>query len=173
MKSVSKLNDEIFIGLGANLGSPTQTFRLALALIERFAQINSVSKLYKSAPFGYSDQPPFNNAVASLSTSLDPNQLLIRLQQVEGALGKEVIHENGPRLIDLDLLLYQDQVMESKELTLPHPGVLSRDFVLLPLLEINPLLSHPSWGGKTLKSALQEIDWKYVQDDPEDWNHQI
>lgn len=173
MKSVSKLNDEIFIGLGANLGSPTQTFRLALALIERFAQINSVSKLYKSAPFGYSDQPPFNNAVASLSTSLDPNQLLIRLQQVEGALGKEVIHENGPRLIDLDLLLYQDQVMESKELTLPHPGVLSRDFVLLPLLEINPLLRHPSWGGKTLKSALQEIDRKYVQDDPEDWNHQI
>ena len=173
MKSVSKLNDEIFIGLGANLGSPPQTFRLALALIDRFAQINSVSKLYKSAPFGYSDQPPFINAVASLSTSLDPNQLLIRLQQVEGALGKEVIHENGPRLIDLDLLLYQDQIMESKELTLPHPGVLSRDFVLLPLLEIKPLLSHPSWGGKTLESALQDITQKYVQEDPEDWNHQI
>ena len=170
---MSKLNNDIFIGLGANLGSPPQTFRLALALIERFAKINSISKLYKSVPYGYSDQPPFINAVASLSTSLDPNQLLIRLQQVEGALGKEVIHENGPRLIDLDLLLYEDQIIETKELTLPHPGILSRDFVLLPLEEINPSLSHPSWRGKTVKSALQDIAQIYVQGDPKDWNHQI
>ena len=88
MKSVSKLNDEVYLGLGANLGNPRQTFDLALALIRGFAEVLSVSKLYQSEPFGYSEQPAFVNAAVRIATSLEPMELLKKLQQVEGALGK-------------------------------------------------------------------------------------
>ena len=91
MKFKSKLNADIYLGLGANLGVPRETFELALALVARFAKIRKVSKLYKSSPFGFSDQPPFVNAAAQISTSLEPLELLSKLQFIEGALGKAVI----------------------------------------------------------------------------------
>ena len=163
------MNDEIYVGLGANLGNPKQTFKLALGLISRFAEVKDTSRLYRSEPFGFSDQPPFINAVAKISTTLEPMELLKKLQHVEGALGKEVIMKNGPRLIDLDLLLYQEEEIQNHELNLPHPGILSRDFVLLPLLDLNPNLTHPAWGPKTLKSALGGLQESYVRDEPEDW----
>ena len=95
--------------------------------------------------------------------------LLKKLQETEKALGKKVIRKNGPRAIDLDLLLYDDLSIESEELVLPHPRILDRDFVLLPLLDLNPALTHPSWVPKTLKSALSGLQQKFVGDDPEPW----
>ena len=97
-------------------------------------------------------------------------ELLKRLKATEQNLGKKVIRPNGPRIIDLDLLLYDDLVLETEELVLPHPGILERDFVLLPLVDLNPELSHPQWGAKTLKSALGGLQQKFVGDSPEDWN---
>ena len=170
MKSESKLSTDIYLGLGANLGEPRQTFELALALIARFSTVHKVSRLYKSLPFGYSEQPPFVNAVAQISTSIKPAALLTKLQFVEGALGKEVIRANGPRIIDIDLLLYGEQSMTSEGLILPHPGILTRDFVLRPLLDINPSLGHPSWEPKTLKSALDGLQERYVRESPEPWD---
>ena len=95
--------------------------------------------------------------------------LLYKLQVTEKALGKKVIRKNGPRVIDLDLLLYDELSLENDDLVLPHPRILDRDFVLLPLLDLNPELFHPSWAPKTLKSALSGLQQKFVENDPEPW----
>jgi len=173
VKFKSKLNADIYLGLGANLGVPRETFELALALVARFAKIRKVSKLYKSSPFGFSDQPPFVNAAAQISTSLEPLELLSKLQFIEGALGKEVIRENGPRVIDLDLLIYGDRVIEEQNLTVPHPGILTRDFVLRPLLDIKPDFAHPLWKPKTMKSALGGLQEKFIRESPEEWDFKL
>ena len=127
-----------------------------------FAEVLGFSKLYRSKPYGFADQPSFVNAAAHLRTNLSATELLNKLQQTERALGKKVIRENGPRVIDLDLLLYEDLVLNTNELQLPHPGILKRDFVLCPLLDLNPDLTHPSWLGTTLQEALKEIENSYL-----------
>ena len=81
-----------------------------------------------------------------------------------------MVRKNGPRIIDLDLLLYASLTLTSKELILPHPGILTRDFVLLPLHDLNPDLSHPKWGIKTLKSALDGLQERFVGESPDDWD---
>ena len=164
------MNADAYIGLGANLGIPKETFERALGLLSAFAKIISVSRLYRSEPYGFADQPPFVNATTRISTDLPALELLKRLKSTEQDLGKKVIRTNGPRIIDLDLLLYDDLALETEELVLPHPGILERDFVLLPLIDLNPDLSHPEWGTKTLKSALCGLQQKFVEENPEDWN---
>ena len=151
------MNTEIYLGLGGNLGDPPSTFQQALELVGRFAEVTKVSKLYKSKPYGFVDQPDFYNAAAQLASDLDPLDLLAQLQEVEKQLGKKVVRENGPRVIDLDLLVYADEVIDLPELTLPHPGILDRDFVLKPLADLNPMLSHPAWNGQSLQSAMDQL----------------
>ncbi|MEL0005500.1 MAG: 2-amino-4-hydroxy-6-hydroxymethyldihydropteridine diphosphokinase [Opitutales bacterium] len=151
------MNTEIYLGLGGNLGDPPATFQQALELVGRFAEVTKVSKLYKSKPYGFVDQPDFYNAAAQLSSNLSPLDLLARLQEVEKQLGKKVVRENGPRVIDLDLLVYGDEVINLPELTLPHTGILNRDFVLKPLTDLNPMLTHPAWNGQTLQSAMEQL----------------
>jgi 2-amino-4-hydroxy-6-hydroxymethyldihydropteridine diphosphokinase len=151
------LSTEIYLGLGGNLGDPPATFQQALELVGRFAEVTKVSKLYKSKPYGFVDQPDFYNAAAQLSSNLSPLDLLARLQEVEKQLGKKVVRENGPRVIDLDLLVYGDEVINLPELTLPHTGILNRDFVLKPLTDLNPMLTHPAWNGQTLQSAMEQL----------------
>ena len=165
------MNADAYLGLGANLGNPKDTFEKALGIVANFAKIKKVSRLYKSDPFGFPDQPSFINAAVLIRTNLPPNELLSKLQRVEIELGKKFICENGPRVIDLDLLLYGDQIIKTKELNLPHPGILERDFVILPLLDLNSKLMHPAWGLKTLKSALGGLQEKFIGVNPEDWNY--
>ena len=156
------MNTEIYLGLGGNLGDPPATFQQALELVGRFAEVTKVSKLYKSKPYGFVDQPDFYNAAAQLSSNLSPLDLLARLQEVEKQLGKKVVRENGPRVIDLDLLVYADEVLDLPELTLPHPGILNRDFVLKPLTDLNPLLTHPAWNGQSLQSAMNKLKESFL-----------
>ena len=163
------MSADVYLGLGANLGTPLSTFENCLPLIEEYSQIISRSRLYRSAPYGYADQPPFSNAALRISTDLSPLDLLHKLQETEKTLGKKVIRKNGPRVIDLDLLLYDDLSLESEELVLPHPRILDRDFVLLPLNDLNPELSHPLWATKTVKSVLSGIRERFVADNPEPW----
>ena len=163
--SAWKLSTDIYLGLGGNLGDPPATFRKAIAQISGFAQIIEVSKLYRSKPYGFSDQPDFYNAAARISTDLNPIDLLARLQDVEQKLGKKVVRENGPRIIDLDLLLYGDDTLDLPNLQLPHPGILLRDFVLRPLHDLNPALTHPNWQGKSLDSALADLGESYLKED--------
>lgn len=130
--------------------------------MEGFAEILGFSKLYRSKPYGFADQPSFVNAAARIRTTLSPKELLTKLQETERTLGKKVIRENGPRVIDLDLLLYEDLVLDTNELQLPHPGILERDFVLRPLLDLNPELTHPSWSGTSIKQALEGIETSFL-----------
>ena len=160
------MSAEVYLGLGGNLGDPPATFHKAIGQISDFAQVLGVSKLYRSKPYGFSDQPDFYNAAARISTDLDPLDLLACLQEIEQKLGKKVIRENGPRIIDLDLLLYGDETLILPDLQLPHPGILLRDFVLRPLHDLNPALSHPSWLGKSLDSALAELGQSFLFESP-------
>lgn len=159
------MNAEVYLGLGGNLGDPPATFRKALELLTACSKVLKVSKLYRSKPYGFSEQPDFYNAAAQISTRLPPLDLLACLQEVEQKLGKKVIRENGPRIIDLDLLLYGDETLNLPDLQLPHTGILLRDFVLRPLHDLNPTLSHPSWQGKTLETSLADLGQSYLLED--------
>ncbi|MBT3666064.1 MAG: 2-amino-4-hydroxy-6-hydroxymethyldihydropteridine diphosphokinase [Opitutae bacterium] len=167
------MNAEVYLGLGGNLGTPKETFEKALHLMSDFVIIEKISSLYKSSPFGYTDQPPFINAAVQIKTESPPLELLSQLQIIEKKLGKKVIHTNGPRIIDIDLLVYQEFTLELENLTLPHPGILDRDFVLLPMLDLNPTLTQPAWGSETLKSALSGLQKRLIMDKPEDWDYKI
>lgn len=159
------MSAEVYLGLGGNLGDPPATFRKALELLTACSKVLKVSKLYRSKPYGFSEQPDFYNAAAQISTRLPPLDLLACLQEVEQKLGKKVIRENGPRIIDLDLLLYGDETLNLPDLQLPHTGILLRDFVLRPLHDLNPTLSHPCWQGKTLEAALADLGQSYLLED--------
>ena len=130
--------------------------------MKAFASLEKSSSLYRSKPFGFPDQPDFLNAVVKVKTILSPLALLERLQEIEGKLGKKVIRENGPRTIDLDLLLYGDLELESTELLLPHPGIVKRDFVLMPLAEIEPELIHPTLRRSVRDLVSDGFDSQYV-----------
>ena len=136
----------IFVGLGANLGDPVGTFGQAVEkLQDAGCRLSGKSDLYRSKPYGYADQPDFINAAIEISSALDPVRLLVLLQGIEKELGKKISRTNGPRVIDLDLLLYGDVIRDrpAHPPILPHPGVLQRDFVLLPLCDLAPGFRHP------------------------------
>ncbi len=136
-----------WIGLGANLGQPRDALRSALAALSDIAgcRLAAVSSLYRSAPIG-GGGPDYLNAVAAVDTTLDPEPLLDALQAIEDAHGRERPHADAPRTLDLDLLLHGDAAIQTPRLTLPHPRLHQRAFVLLPLLELAPSLAVPGLG---------------------------
>jgi len=127
-----------YIGLGANLGDRMATLREAVRRLTGLGRLIVVSSLYDTAPVGYLEQPPFLNAVVALETELTPLVLLRELLAIERDLGRTRTFRNAPRTLDLDLLLIDDIMLESAELTLPHPRLHERAFVLVPLAEIAP-----------------------------------
>ncbi len=137
-----------FIALGANLEDPAAQVRAALADLTGSGDIALVaaSSLYRTAPIG-ADGPDYINAVAAVDTPLPPAALLDRLFAVEAHFGRTRSYRNAPRTLDLDLLLYDDQVLDGPELTLPHPRLHLRAFVLVPLAEIAPDLALPGRGS--------------------------
>jgi 2-amino-4-hydroxy-6-hydroxymethyldihydropteridine diphosphokinase len=137
-----------YVGLGANLGDPGTALRAALDQLAGLphTQLEGVSSFYKTAPID-AQGPDFLNAVAGLLTTLSPDALLDRLQAIESAHGRERPHRNAPRTLDLDLLLYGDRQMATPRLTLPHPRLHERAFVLVPLAEVAGLaLDVPGHG---------------------------
>lgn len=137
-----------FVGVGSNLSGPrSQVLQAidALGRIER-TRIARVSSLYSSAPFGVAGQPDFINAVVELSTNLDARSLFGELRDIEDAQGRVRAERWGPRIIDLDLLVFGNQIVNDSDLTVPHPGIGDRNFVLLPLREIAPDLEIPGLG---------------------------
>lgn len=136
------------IGLGANLRDPAAQVEYALAEIGRLpgTRLTAHSSLYASAPVGYVDQPDFINAVAQVETTLAPRALLDALLDIEHRHGRERSFRNAPRTLDLDLLLYGHAHFHEEALTLPHPRMCERSFVLLPLLEIAPGTIIPGRG---------------------------
>uniref|UniRef100_A0A7V4LBW0 2-amino-4-hydroxy-6-hydroxymethyldihydropteridine pyrophosphokinase n=1 Tax=Desulfobacca acetoxidans TaxID=60893 RepID=A0A7V4LBW0_9BACT len=134
-----------YIGLGANLGEPRRQVEDALARLDAAeeVEVTRVSSLYLNPPLGPPDQPWYVNAVAQVRTRLTPEELLRVLKAIEAAMGRERRERWGPRLIDLDLLLYNGIILAGPDLTLPHPEMHRRAFVLAPLAEIAPQAWHP------------------------------
>ena len=131
---------QAFIALGSNLQNPQAQVEQALQAIASTPQIKLInaSSLYKTAPVGYDNQPDFINAVAEIETDLSPLALLHTLFAIENQHGRERSFANAPRVLDLDVLLYEALVINTEELTLPHPRMHTRGFVMLPLAEIAP-----------------------------------
>ena len=147
----------VFIALGANLGDPAAQVERA---IEELAQLpetrlSARSALYLSVAVGYAEQPDFVNAVAALTTRLPPRELLEALLDIETRHGRRLDFKNAPRTLDLDLLLYGDLVLHEPGLTLPHPRMSERTFVLQPLAEIAP--HHPIPGHGPVSACLDSL----------------
>ena len=134
-----------FVGLGSNLADPVRQIETALQELDRLPHTRVVkrSSLHRTAPVGYAHQPDFINAVAQLETGLPAERLLDELQALEARHGRERSFPNAPRTLDLDLLLYGQLVLNTKRLTVPHPRMRERQFVLAPLREIAPDLEIP------------------------------
>lgn len=149
-----------YVGLGSNLQEPTRQLENAFELLAEIPATRLIRKssLYRSAPFGGVQQPDFVNAAAALMTRLSAAELLRELQRIEDAQGRERGDIRwGPRVLDLDLLVYSDQKIDTPDLIIPHPGVGERNFVLLPLGEVAPGLNIPGLG------QIENIDVSYSE----------
>lgn len=138
----------VFIALGSNLGDRKANLEKALRELSRIGNIRNVSSLYESEPLGYKDQDDFYNAVVEMDVELGPLKLLSVLKGIESSMGRKQTFKWGPRIIDLDILLYGDLVIDLPRLKIPHPEIKNRLFVLLPLLELDPEISCPKDGDK-------------------------
>jgi 2-amino-4-hydroxy-6-hydroxymethyldihydropteridine diphosphokinase len=148
-----------YLGLGANLGDPPRQLWEALERLNQAdeVEVTRVSAFYRNPPLGPQNQPWYVNAVARVRTRLGPEELLQLLQQIETALGRVRGERWGPRLIDLDLLLYNGEVIFTPDLVVPHPEMQHRGFVLAPLAEIAPRAWHPVLN-KSAAELLAELD---------------
>ena len=150
----------VYLGLGSNQSDPISQIKNATDLIEKIetSKIIKKSSLYESLPVGYLDQPNFINQVISLQTSLSAAELFERFQQIEFQLKRVKKIVNGPRTIDIDILLFNQEIILTKDLTIPHPRMLDRAFVMIPLLEIEPNILVPKISN--LKEILGKLDKK-------------
>ena len=133
----------VYLALGSNLGNRAANLKEALASLSPQMEVKAKSKVYETPPWGHTEQEKFFNQVVMVKTYLEPEPLLKHLKRLEVALGRKASFQNGPRLIDIDILFYDDLVLESPALVIPHPHVHERGFVLLPMLDIAPDLVHP------------------------------
>jgi 2-amino-4-hydroxy-6-hydroxymethyldihydropteridine diphosphokinase len=147
-----------YIALGSNLGDREELLAAGTDRLGRLGRVVACSSLYETEPVGYRDQPAFLNAVLALETKLEPLPLLHALLSIEQEFGRDRSQGvlNGPRTLDLDLLLLGDAIVAEEELTLPHPALAQRRFVLAPLVEIAPRLRHPQLK-RTMADLLAQL----------------
>jgi 2-amino-4-hydroxy-6-hydroxymethyldihydropteridine diphosphokinase len=147
----------VILALGSNLGERFENLHQALKDVSLRVSIIKTSSVYETPPWGYIDQPVFFNQVLSGYTSLNPVELLTFVKNIENNMGRVNNFQNGPRLIDVDILLFGEQIINSEILVIPHPRMLERGFVMLPLAEIEPELIIPGTNKKVLE-LLQSVD---------------
>ena len=152
------MTHKVLIGIGSNLGSPQENCKKAISLLDELESISILkqSSFYQSEPIGKKNQPWFVNAAIEIQTTLSPESLLKTLLNIEQQMGRTRSEKWGPRVIDLDILDYEGRMINSKSLTLPHPEMLNRRFVLEPLSEISGSTINPV-KNKSIKTLLNEL----------------
>jgi len=150
----------VYFSLGSNLGDRKVNLRRALKLMSPEVKIEARSPVYDTDPLYFTDQPRFYNVVVCGKTSLTPTQLLAHTQGIEAQMGRTGATHNRPRVVDIDILTYGKEVISTDDLTLPHPRITERAFVLVPLRDIAPGFTHPV-SGATVENMLARIpDWQ-------------
>ena len=159
MKNVLTLPRVAYLALGSNLGDRAGHITHALRLLHERGAVTviCVATLYENAPMYVDDQPDFINTCAKIETTMRPHKLLEACLAVEETMGRVRALENGPRNIDIDVVLYEDELVDDEVLTIPHPGMLERDFVLIPLAEIAPDVVHPGVEKRIAELAAELI----------------
>jgi 2-amino-4-hydroxy-6-hydroxymethyldihydropteridine diphosphokinase len=143
----------VYLSLGSNLGDRHRSITEAIELLSNRVHVEKVSSIYETDPVGYDHQSRFLNAVCKARTSMEPSEVLTLAKEIESTLGREITFRNGPRTIDIDILFYDDQVINTPQLTVPHPRLEERSFVLVPLGELEPGLVHPT-SGKSITELM-------------------
>ena len=145
-----------YLSLGSNIGDREKNLRDAIARLKAGGRVTSVSSFYETEPVDFTDQAWFLNCALALETTESAQQLMKRILQTEGEMGRQRLQKKGPRIIDIDILLFSDQIIDSPELTVPHPAMHRRRFVLEPLAEIAPEARHPVLR-KTVREMLDAL----------------
>jgi len=138
----------VYLALGSNLGNRAANLTTAIQRIRELGCVSAVSRIYESEPVGYREQGRFYNLVLRLETGYAPEELLVRVKRIETEMGRTSSFRNAPRTIDIDILAYDDVVLHTPELEIPHPRMSERSFVLLPLAEVAPDFVHPVTGKR-------------------------
>lgn len=147
----------VYLALGSNLEDRFANLKQAIASLPPQMEVKAKSRVYETPPWGYTNQPVFLNQAVKVNTYLEPEPLLKHLKRLEIALGRKAAFRNGPRSIDIDILFYDDLVLETPLLVIPHPHLHERGFVLLPLMDIAPDLVHPV-KKQTIREMLAFCD---------------
>ena len=147
----------VYLALGSNLGDRLANLQETIRALPPGVRVIAESPVYETPPWGYLDQPRFLNQVLEAETVLSPEDLLIYLKQLEVQFGRQPTFHYGPRIIDIDILFFNDLVSQTPDLTTPHPRLGERAFVLVPLADLSPELRHPV-SGLTVREMFKELD---------------
>ncbi len=153
----SNQKEIVYLSLGSNLGDREANLEAVFRELPPLVNVIASSSIYQTEPWGFQDQPDFLNQVILTETALSPWELLIYLKKIEKNIGRKSSFLFGPRLVDIDILFYRDQVIHEEELIIPHEKIFERAFVLVPLAEIAPELMHPE-NGMTISDLLNTVD---------------
>ena len=152
-----RTSHQIILGLGGNLGDRKANLRQAVQALAKWVTIQAISPIYQTVPWGLADQPDFLNLCLAATTTLDPLPLLTQIKKIEAELGRQPGVRWGPRLIDIDILFYDDLILNTESLTIPHPHLAERAFVLAPLADLVPDFRHPQ-SQRTVAHMLTTVD---------------
>jgi 2-amino-4-hydroxy-6-hydroxymethyldihydropteridine diphosphokinase len=150
------MSETVYLSLGSNVGDRAAQLRTAQARLGAVGQVTAVSSFYETEPVEFTQQPWFLNCAIAIETSNTPQHLMSAILQIEEEMGRRRVQKKGPRSIDIDILLFAGTILESKGLTIPHPAMQQRRFVLEPLAEIAPQALHPVFK-KTIRELLEAL----------------